>query len=1621
MDETAKRRRAKVVDPIIAMVKDKLGAKRAAMPSTFIQQFYSTVAPEDLETMPPESLFGAGLSLWRFFGQRSPGEPQIRVHNPTVEEHGWQSDHTVVEVINDDMPFLVDSVNAALTSLDLGVYMIIHPVLAVRRTEKGKLKEILGEDADAPGESVLHFQITAQSGEARLAEIENKIRAVLTDVRAAVDDWPEMCDKLTAVIDTFKAPTELMDKPTVAEVKEFLQWVLDDHFTLLGYRQHSFKGHKDAVGPGLGILRNPDVIVFREIRELEDMPAEVQEFVDHGDPMVVTKANVRSTVHRPVHLDVISVKWFNKTGHAEGMHMFVGLFTSVAYGLRPDDIPYLRQKVQKCLNRSGFQLNGYDGKTLAHIVNTLPRDELLQLDDDGLYRLAMGVLMVTERKRTGLFIRRDRFERYFSILVYVPRDRYNSETRRRIEAVLEPALNGTLSQHYTLMDDSPMARVHLIIRTEPGNIPDVDEDDLQNQVIAVTRGWEDTLREALLHANGEEKGQTLFRRYQHGFPFGYQDRFTAPTAVRDIDRIEWTLGAAVPGMSLYRPVEAADHEVRFKIYHRDTPILLSDILPMLEDMGLKVDDELPYRVRPAQAASEVVFIHDFGLESADGRAIDLGDVRDLFQDAFLKVWIGEAESDDFNKLVIGAGLTWREVVLLRAFAKYLKQATFTFSQDYIADSLFQNGPITRKLVDLFALTFDPKAPKSAEKKAEKLRQSIIDDLDQVVSADQDRILRRYLNLIDATLRTNYYQPAADGDVRAYTSFKFDSGIVEELPLPRPWREIFVYSPRIEGVHLRGGPVARGGLRWSDRPEDFRTEILGLVKAQQVKNAVIVPVGSKGGFVMKRPPKEGGREAFMAEGIACYKTFIRGLLDITDNLNANDVIPPDSVVRLDGDDPYLVVAADKGTATFSDIANAVAAEYGFWLGDAFASGGSNGYDHKKMGITARGAWESVKRHFREMGIDTQSQEFTVAGVGDMGGDVFGNGMLLSKHIRLIAAFNHLHIFIDPNPDAATTFKERERLFNEVKGWDNYNTDLISQGGGVFSRAAKTIPVSKEMAALFGIEGKTVTPNALMRAILSAQVDMIWFGGIGTYVKASSESDAQVGDRANDSIRVTAPELRCKVVGEGANLGVTHRARIEFALAGGRVNADSIDNSGGVDCSDHEVNIKILLDSVVRNGDMTEKQRNNLLSKMTDEVGDLVLRNNYLQTLAITMVQHHGVAVLDNQARLMRMLERAGRLNRAVEFLPSEDVILERAQARQGLTRPEISVLMPYSKIWLFDQLMDSNLPDDPTLFEELVRYFPTPIQDKYRDQIATHRLRREIIATMATNSLINRAGGTFVMQIMDETGVTPAEVALAYSIARDVFAVREVWQEIETLDNKVEAGVQTAMYTEVNRLLERGTLWFLRHGQKPLSFGANMETFAADARRLMDNLTLVMRDDAMENLKSQAQVLVDQGVPTALARRVAGLIYQVTVCDIVRIAQAGGQDMLDVARLYFAIAPRFQLGWLRAATEKLEADNHWQKIAVAALLDDFYSHHSHLTRQVFTSQGCGVSGDIPANPEAVDAVIDAWTALNPGAINQAVQLVEELKTADHLDYAMLAVASRQLRGLYENAGTGEPGS
>ncbi len=1590
------------IEEVLALIEERFGAD-AERVRRFARGYFADVIAEDIEGESAENLYGAVASLWQWMRRRKEPGPKIRVYNPDLEQDGWQSTHTAIEAVNDDMPFLVDSVVAALNRMNLSVLLLIHPVVHVARDDAGGLVDVFETDADGlRAESVMHVEITQQPAGPGHDAVEARLRDVLASVRASVEDWPGMIDALDAQI------AELRDAPPpvagddLTEGLDFLTWLRDDHFTFLGHREYAFEprdGHVFArivAGRNLGILR--EVTEESRARHEQPLSGRFAAYLERKELFIISKAWTRSDVHRPVYMDYIGVRRFDETGRVVGERRFLGLLTSTAYSAVPAHIPLLRRKHRTVTERSGFTPGSHNAKALEHILDTFPRDELFQMDTDTLEETAHGILHMEHRQRVRLFMRSDNYGQFVSCLVFAPRERYTTVLRDRMQRILMEELGGGSVDVNTQLSDSPMARAHYIVHTPAGQAAGASARDIETRLAAASRNWNDDLQDAIVDEFGEGRGAALFHRFADAIPASYKEDFSPRLAVADIERMERMAENGI-AMNLYRRVDADDRTLNFKVYHAGNPVPLSGIMPMLEHMGLVVVEETPYEIGLGNEPS--IWIHDFRVRLKFDWEVDVPAVRRRFHETFRRVWSGEVENDDFNNLVL-AGLDWRQIVVLRAYARHMNQTNAPFSQTYIEATLAANPAVARLLVDLFTVRFDPDDRTDVEGRGQAIRDRIDEALDRVASLDQDRILRRYLNLIDATLRTNFFQTGEDGGPKPCVSFKFDSRTIEGLPDPKPWREIFVYSARVEAVHLRGGPVARGGIRWSDRREDFRTEVLGLVKAQMVKNAVIVPVGSKGGFVVKKPPAQGGREALQAEGVACYRTFMSGMLDITDNIVSGEIVQRGRTPRFDGDDPYLVVAADKGTATFSDIANGVAREYGHWLGDAFASGGSAGYDHKAMGITARGAWEAVKRHFRELGKDIQSEDFTVVGVGDMMGDVFGNGMLLSERIRLVGAFNHLHIFCDPDPDAAASHAERKRLFERPRSsWADYDVSLLSEGGAVFDRGAKSIELSPQIRARFGIERERVTPNELIHAMLKADVDLLWNGGIGTYIKASDETHAEVGDRANDSVRVDGGEVGAKVVGEGGNLGATQAGRIEFALAGGRINTDAIDNSAGVDCSDHEVNIKILLDDVVAAGDMTVKQRDRLLETMTDEVAGLVLRGNYLQTQALTILESHGETRTDEQVRFMRAVEQTGLLDRRIEGLPDDEDLADWRLRRRRFTRPELSVLLAYAKMDLYPALLESDLPDDPDLRDDLIRYFPAPLRETYRERIMNHRLRREIVATFTTNSIVNRAGVTFVRRMAEESGHGFADIARAYAVARDAFGLRDVWLAVEQLDNRVPAAMQTAMLDESMLLIERVTGWMLRHRDQPMAIGPTVAAFRPAVLGLQARLPELVSPARRRSIERAARRYEKDGAPPLVATMVASLRTLAAVCDVVDAADTLSLDVIDVATVFFDVGEKLGSDWLRDMLGRLAVEDRWDRLAQQALIEESFLQQRRIAVAVLQANGREPAAEATA----------AWIAGNGARVARARAVIADLKSADTpVDLAMASVASQALKSL-----------
>jgi glutamate dehydrogenase len=1595
----------------------------------FLGDYYQHLAEEDARSYSRDVLAKRAETHRNVAAARRPGQANVAIFN--------EEDSSVVYVVTDDMPFLVDSVNAELVRQRAAIRLVLHPLFVVTRNrETGALVKVdrvpshigisSGDTAAMPllshliaqGENASHMEswiaveINRISDESQASLLEG-LERVLADVRAAVEDWPKMRNKamqIAASLDQVANPAQIAE---LKQAQDLLRWLDDGNFTFLGYREYDLVNvdGEDVLelreDSGLGLLR--DKAGAPHLQHLTDAG---RKKAREKRALVITKANSRSTVHRPAYLDYIGVKSFDAAGNVNGERRFIGLFATSAYAGSVRDIPIVREKVAAVLGSAGFPPDSHSGKDLLGILETYPRDELFQIEVGDLAATAAGIQRLQERRRTRLFLRPDIYGRFMSAVIYLPRDRYTTNVRLRIEEELRSTFNAESIDYEARMTESALARLFYRIRLpKDADISHVNAEEIERRLVRAARSWSEGVAEVLRSGAAGPESKELAGIWSEAFPAGYRVDYEVEDALEDIVRFE-KYGAAAertggtrqerPGVHVYLPKGAGEdleEDARVKLYMLE-PKSLSQILPYFHNLGLEVLDERPFEIETADGRD--FFLYDLGLKYPAG--VNPLATGELLGDSFGAAVSGAVESDSLDRLVLREGMHWRQVTVLRAYARYMRQMGSTSSMGFVADTLLANPDVTKGLIRLFAARFDP-APSGVERAAaqEKVRAQLSAAIDEVATLDADRVLRTFANLIEATLRTNFYQN------KPHLSFKLEPAMIEGLPFPRPMFEIWVYSPRVEGVHLRFGKVARGGLRWSDRREDFRTEILGLVKAQTVKNAVIVPTGAKGGFFAKRlPDPTVDRAAWLAEGMESYKTFIRGLLDLTDNLvtagGAETVVPPSDLVRHDDDDSYLVVAADKGTAAFSDIANGLAAEYGFWLGDAFASGGSVGYDHKAMGITARGAWESVKRHFSELDVDTQAQDFTVVGVGDMSGDVFGNGMLLSRHIRLLAAFDHRHIFLDPAPDAAASFVERQRLFELPRSsWDDYNKSLISEGGGVYPRQVKSIPVSPQARAALGLpEGLTeISPPELLRAILLAPADLLYNGGIGTYVKASTETNASVGDKANDAIRVDGKDLRVKVVGEGGNLGMTQRGRIEAALQGVILNTDAIDNSAGVDCSDHEVNIKIFVDRMVAAGKLSAEERAGFLASMTDEVGRLVLEDNVDQNILLLNDRQRVAEWSPSYERLMDWLEKSADLKRDLEALPSTETLQERLSQGQGLTSPELSVLAAYAKIELASALRDSSLADDPWFRATLRAYFPMQLRERFDAELDTHPLRREIIATIVANDMINMGGITFAFRAMEETSATEVAVAKAFVALREIFELNVMVDQLNSLPASFSTEHWSAVHLDIRRILDRAVRWLLAQGDSSRPIAETVAEFKPLLDPMRGRLLDYLRGDDRERVAGWLQKGLAWELPEDLAMRWAELFESFVLLDIAKIVRTRKEPVEEIASVYYTVFNRFHADALLERITNLPRQDRWQALARAALRDDLYSTVTDMTTAVLESTS---SGDSAENR------LKDWEGQNVEQLGRAKSMFDEVNALEADDMASLSVALRLLRSI-----------
>jgi len=1592
-----------ILNNVAELIHLKVSKTIAPLVDEFSKLLYGNISPLDLHNRNDSDMYGATMSLWNSLNDHKINKPVIKVFNPEVSKHGWKSNHTVIEVVAEDMPFLIDSLKMALGRLGLPPHLMLSSPIKVIRDSQNKITNLSSTSnfdfKETSIETALIVEIDRITEKALFEKVVKELQSVVSEISLTVTDWQPMQAKLREVISTIANSTHTCSKEEYSDTVEFLNWLLNDNFTFMGYRSYDIESIEGDItltaqnNSSLGLMKQSK---GSKEKLLSTLGAEAREIALGDNILVLTKSNYRSRVHRPALLDYVGIKRFDKKGNVLGEDRFIGLFGSAYYTDSALNLPLIKSKVASVSQSSGFTKGSHAYKALINILETYPRDEILQSSIPTLLNNVLGVFQMQERDYTGLFVRRDPFNRFYSCMVYVPRERYNTKLRVQTQALLKEAFGSDEEVEFTTyFSESAQARTHYLVRVNSTKA-DINVKEIERNLNEAARSWDDKLSSALNAHLGEALGKTLSRKYVH-FPQAYKDEVLPGSALVDIEKFERLTPENDLEMLFYQSQEeSADSRlVRLKLFHLGEPIHLSDVLPILENFGLRVIGESPHSIKTADG--DTYWILDFSMLLTGTRKFNLEKVQSLFQDAFAKVWIGKLEDDGFNRLILGAELGGREVSILRAFAKYKRQIGGTFSQNYIEDTFSRYPNIAKLIIKLFNLKFDPDG-KISTKTIKKVEVDIETSLEKVANLDDDRIIRRLVEMILATVRTNYFQLDNKNEEKPYISFKIRPKLISEIPQPVPEFEIFVYSPQVEGVHLRGGKVARGGLRWSDRREDFRTEVLGLVKAQQVKNTVIVPVGAKGGFVCKQLP-QGSRDEIFAAGKECYKTFIRGLLDITDNIVAGEIVPPLRVVRLDEDDPYLVVAADKGTATFSDIANGISEEYNFWMGDAFASGGSVGYDHKGMGITAKGAWESVKRHFREMDIDCQTTDFTCLGIGDMAGDVFGNGMLLSKHIRLQAAFNHLHIFIDPNPDAASSYKERERLFN-LPGcsWEDYDKKLLSEGGQIYNRSEKSLKLTPQIKKMLGTQKQTMAPLELMQALLMMPVDLLWNGGIGTYVKSSKETHLDVGDRANDSLRINGCELKAKVVGEGGNLGLTQLGRIEYAAKGGRLNADYVDNVGGVDCSDIEVNIKILLNSLVKNGDLTVKQRNKLLYDMTGEVSEMVLDDCYRQTHSLSITAMRGGSQLKEQIRFIQDLERKGKLDRTLEFIPNEDEIAERLVKDTGFTRPELSVLLAYNKMVLKEDLVCPEITGNAYYDTFLINNFPKKLQQKYLSEMQNHPLRAEIIATQLANAIGNDMGFNFVNRMFEETGATVAEIANCYTVASNVFGMSDIWKKIEALDNKISTTIQTEMLFQIRRTVRRATRWFLRHRNKTINVAESIAVYRPIFVDLSENINDYMVDEEVKELKIAEADLVKANVPEDIANYVAKLSSIFSTMDIADLTLEDSRDVNFVANVYFELGARLEIHWFLNQITKQPVLNHWQALARSSYREELDWQQRSLASVILRTD---------TESKDTGKLLDSWFTENKQALERWHHILSEFRIGDTHEFAKFSVALREL--------------
>ncbi|UVW36290.1 NAD-glutamate dehydrogenase [SAR92 clade bacterium H455] len=1614
MDAKTNNQRGVLIASLSKIAARQLTQSQAQQFDGFIANAMHFYPDADYLARPIQDIFWNLWGLCQFSAEQidvasTENRARVRVFNPDPELDGWLSGHTTIYINQRDMPFLVDSLRNVLNRRGLNIFTLQSNPVWVVRNAQGAVERTCADFAEnAEREALITIEVDLHS-ESELSDLRRELLDVLDDVEVVVSDFDPMRQRVETLIEELQS-----NAPEVEQLKEsleFLRWIQNGYFTFTGCVEFDLKIDGDnlylseAADSRCGLLRK----YSGDRREgwVEELSPGVRALYKSDELLTITKSSQRSRVHRDVYSDYVVVKRFDTDGQPCGEVRFMGLYTSQFYSYSPRRIPILRNKVNWVMENSGFKATSHDGKALMAILDFHPRDELFFLSRESLAETAIGIWQIYERRVIKAFVHPDPFDKFVSCIVYLPRESFSTQARMKIQHSIGDRLDAVESEFTTqFLPESVLVRIYLVYQVRNKQYLNVASSDLEDIVRQVTRDWCDefaaiAIEQGAENRSTETQSATLARRFQRAFPGAYRELYSPLQALAHIELFDILEGTGDIAIQLQHQQAVENNHLQLKLFHRQTPLELSDMIPMLENLGFRVVMEHPFLIRPEGDGD--VWMQEFQLSFSLDVNVDVEAVQGSFKEALSTVWKGDAENDSFNRLVIGARLDWRAVAMLRLYARYLKQLGISYSQEFIADTLCRYLDITRNLVALFKSYFDPRyAGETRSERVQGLVVKILAALDDVDNISEDNVIRSYLEVIQATLRTNFFQTIEDGSSKSYISVKLESGKISLAPKPRPEFEIFVYSPRVEGVHLRGGKVARGGLRWSDRLEDYRTEVLGLVKAQQVKNAVIVPTGAKGGFVAKQASMAAGRDAWLQEGIASYMLYIQALLDITDNIIEGKIVPPVDVVRRDSDDPYLVVAADKGTATFSDIANEISHANNFWLGDAFASGGGNGYDHKAMGITARGAWVAVQRHFREIGIDIQQQDFTVVGVGDMGGDVFGNGMLLSEHIQLVSAFNHLHIFVDPNPDAASTFVERQRLFDTPRStWDDFDRGLMSEGSAIYSRDSKSLTITPQIKQRFAIEQDEMTPTELINAILKSPVDLIWNGGIGTYVKASSENNAEVGDRANDALRVDGRDLRCKVFGEGGNLGMTQRGRIEFCLKGGLCNTDFIDNAAGVDCSDHEVNIKILLNQLVLNGHLGVDERNQFLESMTDSVAELVLHNNYRQTQAISLAQHRSDLQHAEYQRFMAWLESSGKLDRELEFLPTDDQLSERINRHKpSWTRPELAVLVCYSKVMLKEALVAADLLSEPFLAASVERAFPPALVARYPDEVANHQLRQEIVATQLANDMVDRVGFSFFFRQMESTGASAGDVIRAYSIAMNILGLHKLWDNIENSD--LPATVQLDLLHILIRLTRRTTRWLLRNRRHNLNCSQIVGQFTAPMDLLLQQLPELHEVEWIKLWSAEKANITGLGVDDLLASRLAASDSMFISLGVVDTALHLGKPVQQVAKLYFKLGELLSLDWFMAQIVALNPENRWQDLARESYVDDLEGQRRRLTANLMSD----LVGD------DLELLVEGWQQQQAPLIERWKFMIKDLRHGPTPDFAMISVALRELLDLVQ---------